>query len=439
MIAAAGPGVTARPGGGLSFDQAPAISVPFRFFLTAPAFLLLAALLLAFAADDILRSRWSPAALGVTHLLTLGFLAHIMAGALFQLLPVVGGARVPHAAAVAMFVHIALGAGTVMLASGFLLQSGFLLRAAAMLLGSGWAIFLAAAAIAAACSPARTPTVGAIRFALAALLATTLLGLALLAAPAGRLDLNLLRIVDLHAGWGFIGWIGLLVAGIAYQVVPMFQLTPSYPRRLKSWLGPAIFALLCLWTFAGSPRLRALASIGIACLLLGFAAATLYLQARKRRRVADVTVSFWRLGMTSLAAAAILWIAASIYPELARAPMFPALVAILFLLGFATSVVNGMLYKIAPFLVWFHLSSRQGARGVPLMNAIVPERRARRHFHLHLAAVALALMAAIADSAALMAIAALPLAGGALTLVLAMLGAYRIYLRHTSMSCVQRE
>lgn len=422
------------PAAGLSFDQAPPLSVPFRFFLTAPVFLLLAALLLALGADDILRSRWSPTALAVTHLLTLGFLAQVVVGALFQLLPVLGGARVAHAGLVALFVHAALSGGTLALAAGFMLQSAVWLRMATVLLGSGWSVFLVAAAIAAWVAPACTPTVIAIRFALAALLATVTLGLVLLGALTGGFDIDLLRAVDLHAGWGFIGWIAVLVAGIAYQVVPMFQLTPCYPRRLKSWLGPAIFALLCLWTFAGSPRLRALASIGIACLLLGFAAATLYLQAHKRRRVADVTVSFWRLGMATLAAATILWIAASIYPELARTPMFPVLVAILFLLGFATSVVNGMLYKIAPFLVWFHLSSRQGARGIPLMNAIVPERWARRHYRLHLAAIALALAAAITGTGALLSAAAILLAGAALTLGLAILRAYRVYLRHTPLS-----
>ena len=40
---------------GLSFDQAPPISVPFRFFLTAPLFLLAAAVLFAWQGPEALQ------------------------------------------------------------------------------------------------------------------------------------------------------------------------------------------------------------------------------------------------------------------------------------------------------------------------------------------------------------------------------------------------
>lgn len=44
----------------LSLDQAPPISVPFRFFLTAPLFIFCAGLLLLIYGPDALISRWSP-------------------------------------------------------------------------------------------------------------------------------------------------------------------------------------------------------------------------------------------------------------------------------------------------------------------------------------------------------------------------------------------
>ena len=65
----------------LSLEQAPPISVPFRFFLSAPLFLLLAALALLAAGPDALGSRWMPALLGITHLITLGFMSMVMSGA----------------------------------------------------------------------------------------------------------------------------------------------------------------------------------------------------------------------------------------------------------------------------------------------------------------------------------------------------------------------
>lgn len=420
----------ATASGALSFDQAPPLAVPLRFFLSAPLFLLLAALLLAVRADEVLDSRWSPAALAVTHLLTLGFLGQVMAGALFQILPVLGGAPVLKASAVAAFVHVLLAAGTLALTLGFLLHSEAWLRIAATLLGSGWGIFLVAAGHAAWIAPSRSATLAAIRLALTALLVTVLLGLALIAALSGGIVLDIRRSVDLHGAWGFVGWIGLLAIGVAYQVVPMFQLTPHYATSIKRWLVPVLFGLLWIWTLAGDAALLGGLAGGAAALLLtGFAAATLLLQRRKRRPGSDVSVSFWRLGMVSLAAAALLWIVSSL--DVAGAGSLPpSLFAVLFLLGFAASVVNGMLYKIVPFLVWFHLSSRQGVRGVPLMNAIVPARWSRLHLRLHLAAVTLILAATATGHAVVLTAGALLLAGSAVVLGSAIARAYRVYLRH---------
>ena len=80
---------------GLSLEQAPPIGVPFRFFLTAPLFTLAAGLLLAWQGEDLMASRWTPGALTGAHLIALGFLSQVMCGALFQMLPVLAGSRVP--------------------------------------------------------------------------------------------------------------------------------------------------------------------------------------------------------------------------------------------------------------------------------------------------------------------------------------------------------
>ena len=75
----------------LSFEQAPPLNAPLRFFLTAPLFGVIAGLLLLLEGEGVLLSRWSPSALALTHLLTLGFMLQIMIGALIQVLPVVSG------------------------------------------------------------------------------------------------------------------------------------------------------------------------------------------------------------------------------------------------------------------------------------------------------------------------------------------------------------
>ncbi|HKJ76792.1 MAG TPA: hypothetical protein VKA64_06270, partial [Gammaproteobacteria bacterium] len=61
----------------------------------------------------------------------------------------------------------------------------------------------------------------------------------------------------------------------------------------------------------------------------------------------------------------------------------------------------GMLYKIVPFLVWLHLNNRLQSVGafqgrVPNMKQVIPSKRARLQFWLHLAALPVLLLAAVA-------------------------------------------
>jgi hypothetical protein len=83
----------------LSFDQAPPLAAPLRFFLTAPLFAILAALLVLWSGPELFASRWTGAALALTHLITVGFMLQVMLGAMLQILPVVAGANISRPAA----------------------------------------------------------------------------------------------------------------------------------------------------------------------------------------------------------------------------------------------------------------------------------------------------------------------------------------------------
>jgi hypothetical protein len=194
--------------------------------------------------------------------------------------------------------------------------------------------------------------------------------------------------------WGALGWIGALLMGVAYQVVPMFQITPEYPVLLRRWLIPTLALLLLGWSLSlvWLPQLSPLPGHLLALLMLLFAGQTLWLQEQRRRRLADVSLDFWRLAMGSLILAVLTWVGAQWYDG----PRLELLAGVLFLLGFATSAVNGMLYKIVPFLVWLHLNNRLQARGswqggVPNMKQIIAVSAMRWQFRLHLVALALLL------------------------------------------------
>ncbi len=414
----------------LSLDQAPPISVPLRFFISAPLFAVAAALLLMWQGEEIFSSRWHPATLGITHLLTLGFMGQIMLGAILQMLPVVAGTPVSRPQRVASIIHTSVTLGIVLLCVGLIFTRPLALQIALPILAGALLLFAALVVFTLRRALPQNMTARAMRLAALMLAATVLLGLILLSNHAygwwlqAREELS-----DLHLTWGLLGWVGLLVTGVSYQVVPMFQLTPAYPKIMTRWLASALFVLLlALAAASGLPAIKMLLKILLAAGFACFALTTLWLQAKRRRKLPDVSLTFWRGGLLSLLLAIALWLAAQIVPAIASMQGYELMLGTLMIAGFAMSLINGMLYKIVPFLVWFHLQSRRGLNGiaVPNVREILPERRTRRQMWLHFAALG-ALLAAIIFPAIFIYPAALLFGASNILLWLNIVAASRVY------------
>lgn len=387
----------------LSFSQTPQISVPFRFFLTAPLFAFTAALVVLWHGPEALVSRWSPVTLVLTHLLTLGFLAMSMIDALIQILPVVANVNIPHARLTASMVHVLLAGGTATLAVGFTWSSPLFYQLALPLLVSGLAWLIAAAGYGIWHAPGVSATLAAIRLALSSLFITITIGSMLVSAIVWGFPFSLIEFANLHALWGLLGWIGLLVIGVSFQVVPMFQVTPLYPRFVTRWLPGSLFFFLIGWTASAITlhdqfsRWGLAAFTLIAASFLIFSLTTLYLLWRQKRAKKDASTLFWRTSMCSLAACAAVWVMGTIVPHAYDNNSYPLVLGILFIIGFAYSVVNGMLYKIVPFLVWYHLQNQLtgGCGKVPNVRKILPDSDMEKQFWVHLTALILMLGAAL--------------------------------------------
>jgi len=116
----------------------------------------------------------------------------------------------------------------------------------------------------------------------------------------------------------------------------------------------------------------------ISLLFIIYASITIHRLYKRRRPTSDATVWFWRLGMSLLIISMVVFILGdSVDIDYIGYTTF---------IGFALSIVFAMVYKIVPFLVWFHLSN-QGYMEAPMMHDVIHPKRAKIHFWLHLSTV----------------------------------------------------
>lgn len=362
----------------LSYEATPPFRVPLSFFLLACLFGIAAGVLLVIE-PRALVSRWTPAALAMTHLITTGFMLLVMLGALFQVLPVVVGARLPAAGRVAPAVLVLCGSGAASLSWGLGTASTLFMQAGGGLLAAAIAVFLALAGWGSRGCADGAGSTRDLRLALIGLAITTALGVMLVLALSRGLAVPILQTTNLHAAWGWLGWGGILLAATSWVVVPMFQITPPYPLGLKRYWAALSFALLVLWSIAtlaaDAPQWAG------TTLLAGSAAAlalaTLGLLRRTRRASPDASFRTLQLAMAAFLGGALCAVIASISAQ----PWWAVGAGVLVLHGGFVSAISAMLYKIVPFLAWLHLT--QARIKAPNMKRLSPDTPVRRQLLLH--------------------------------------------------------
>lgn len=372
---------------GLSYDATPPIAAPFRFFLTAPFFGVAAGGILLFAGDAALSSRWMPVTLALTHLLSVGFMLLIMMGALIQVLPVVAGVSLPRPLALARVCHVALTVGALLLVWGLAETDFATLFWAGLSLGLGILGLVLPMLFLLLRQRMTQPVMRDLRFAGLGLLVTWALGAGVVVFLRHGWDAWRV-LLDLHVAWAWLGWAGVLLVAMSWVVVPMFQITPSYPVFLvRTWVMGIVLSL-GIWSglvLASVPALRALGVVVLGA--LSYPLATLLLQQQSRRTKADTTFRGFQCGMVCFLAGSLAWL----FSLMSDAPVWPLLTGSLILYGGFVGVIEAMLYKIVPFLVWLHLV--QIGRKAPNMKKIWTDDALHAQFRSHLIALVLVVIA----------------------------------------------
>jgi hypothetical protein len=355
----------------------------------------------------------APETLVLVHILAIGWLSLLMAGALLQFVPVliarplVGG----RFAAPALLLIVA---GLCALVGGFVALSGAIdLPLALLPVGGGLLLagFVLLAAILAATLLAARPLPLPARFVavgLSALVGVALAGFAFTLALSGTSDsLLLVRLVadgvDLHAALGLGGWLSVTAVGVSYRLLAMFLLAPETERptsRIVWWAASLAIGLVAACIPVVLLAASGVTALFAAALLLTLAAALLYggdvvhlYRARKRKQAElNIRATFAAFG------ALLLSVALLNLPGI-RAGEGLAAVVYLFVFGWLTGLGLAQLYKIVAFLTWLEAYGPVlGRAPVPRVQDLVDEGRGRVLFWFYYGAVAAATLALFAET-----------------------------------------
>ncbi len=321
--------------------------------------------------------------LGLVHLCVLGWLLPIAFGAMLQLVPVLF--EVPLKSERLAWVALALfwsgGLGFVGHIGLLSLNWGLPLSGSMLVAGVWLYIFELFRSSLANRARARSMTGLFVLSSLGWLAFASALGL-MLAFHLWRpyLPLNHLVALRAHAHAAGMGFFGLLIMGVGFELLEMFLLSHGAPR----WPGWSALALvnaglvaLCTHYLVGPQEL--LGTAGAVMVVAGaglFALRVSMILKRRMRRQLDA--SAWLSGgsVLCLVSAALLGgvLAFGDPAPDARDRMVLAY-GLLALPGFMGTMVVGQLYKIVPVLIWLHrFSAYVGLKKVPTASELLDER-----------------------------------------------------------------
>ena len=351
------------PGG-----RGPAPALPLAHLVAAATAFLGAAVALPWLAPELAGHYYHPRLLALTHTVTLGWITLTIMGASYQLIPVLletstGSPRR------AWWVFTAYAIGVVGVVGHFAIAEwrGFVWSAALVALAALAYVVLAGVGVLRA-RPSFTRSMLAV--ALGGLVTTALAGTALGLNKIYPLFPGIVfPALHAHVHIALLGWVLPTVLAVSARVYPMFMVAPE-PRGIGA--GVQLGGIL-----AGAPLVAAgllleidaylVAGAALAAAAVGSHIASVVTIVRRRRRPAlDWGLRFVLAGTAFLGLGVALGLALA--TGLAAGPRAAMAYGVLALGGWASSTIVGMMLKIVPFLVWYHVyGPRAGRTAVPTL------------------------------------------------------------------------
>jgi len=372
----------------LSFSALPPIDVPFRYFLTGPIFLIFIALFVLFVGDDMWLSRWHPNMLMVTHAFTLGFITVIMMGALLQILPVMGAGSLPNVRKIGAWCHVCHVLGTVFLMVSFIYPNEYVKLAAMCFLFISFSVYIGSLYGLLRKKLSKSCSIMAIKLALFGLLITVGIGLLMVANTMSFWTIALDKMwTDIHAEWGLLVWMSILIMAVSFQVVPLFHVAPNFSKKITKYLPFSLLSAVMIISW----KQNLFQPFGIFILLglCGYMLNLLLLLNKRKRKIPDTSIYFWQLSALTLFVTTLLTIIPDSFISEDLRNKKILLIAAILIFFYVVSIIQGLLLKILPFLCYTHLQQRcltnfSAMSLIPNMHDLLKKKHGKWLFNMHI-------------------------------------------------------
>ena len=358
-------------------DFAPPLKLISPYFKIGVSFYLLAMMsLLSFSATFNYQEM---AVAGWIHLFLLGFVMVIIFGAMAQLIPVV--LEVGHAIVDLYYVILPLlGLGTIGMILGFWVEPA-LLSYGGLLVLTSMIIFAIEAFATLKKAEIKTLTVKTVAVSNSFLLLGILTGFAIALGLNGTITLDVETMLKAHVYAVLGGFVLLTIMGLSLTLIPMFSLAHGFDETsIKRGFNLVSFGvgIVFIGALLGVDFIQ---WFGYFTTIIGtgFYIHQIYIIYKLTvRKELDIWAKSMLFGFSSLILSLLFGII-SFLPQASEVWLHTAVW--FFMVGFIGFLINGHLYKIVPFLVWFErFSPLVGKEKVPMLHEMYPKEQANMMF-----------------------------------------------------------
>ena len=365
----------------ISKDFAPPFKLIAPFFISGAIFYILSSLALLFFKIDFDYMQLNIA--GWIHLFLLGFVMTIIFGAMAQLVPVI--LETGHFSVDFYYIIFPLLLiGTILMVFGFWFNP-ILLSFGGILVLSSMLIFATEVFLTIKKSSLKTFSTKAIKVSNIFLLIGILIGFLISLTISGFLGFDIESLIKAHIYAVVGGYIMITIMGITLILLPMFGLAHGFDEKpINKAMNIMIISIVfvIIGSFLDLKILMELGYIGSFIAVIFYLYQIYLIQKVRMRKESDIWSKSMVVAFVSLIVSAILGFFYLLSTDFR--PLLYGSIWFLFI-GFFAFLINGHLYKIIPFLVWFHrYSELVGKEKVPMLKDMYPKKEADFEFYFSL-------------------------------------------------------